>query len=94
MKTFKMLSRRWRLLFVPRLGEEGAGDDGQCDPPTAKNKAVRIRADLRGRERLETILHEAGGHAADWTKDEDTITEWAYDLSVLVWNLGYRREGE
>lgn len=93
-KSFKMLGRRWRLLFVSRLGEEGKGDMGNCDPPDTKEKAVRIRSDLRGIALLDTLIHEAGGHAADWSRDEAHIEEWATDLAKLLWALGYRRQGE
>lgn len=93
MKSFVMLGKRWLLNHVTRLGPED-DHDGECDDPTEKGKTVRVRASLRGKRRLEIYLHEIGGHAADWSKDEAHVTEWASDMADVLWRLGYRRLGE
>lgn len=92
-KFVTLLGRRWRLLFVPRLGEGGNGDDGACDAPEARGKTIRIRADLRGAAELETLLHEML-HACNWTADEDHVSDSAADMAGVLWRLGYRRTGE
>lgn len=92
-KFVTLLGRRWRLLFVPRLGEAGQGDDGQCDPPDCPGKAIRVRADLRQTALLETLLHEML-HACNWTHDENHVTRSAADMAQILWRLGYRRQGE
>lgn len=91
-----MLTRRWRYLLVGHLGfqtdESGKQwyNDGHTDPPDTQGRAVKILQRLRGKKRLETILHEAGGHAGDFKWREDYVEEWAGDLAELLWRLGYR----
>jgi len=63
---------------------------GICDAPTAgKNKTIVIRPNLPGRDRLDTIVHEAL-HACYWDMDEVAIDEAATDIAKLLWRLGYR----
>jgi hypothetical protein len=83
----RILGKLWRLMFSPNLKEHG-----YCDAPTLKNKTIRVSSKLRGRKRLEIILHECL-HAADWTKDETWVDETAKDLARILDRLGYH-DGE
>ena len=80
-----ILGKRWRLRFT-NLKK----DNGDCDAPDVKNKEIRVRSNLKGELRLETIIHECL-HAADWHKDESYIEQKAIDLARILWRLGYRQ---
>lgn len=84
----KICRKWWRLQFC-RL----AKNYGDIDPPTQTDKAIRIDSSLRGRKLLEILLHESH-HGGDWRADEDHIRELSHDQSVMLWRLGYRRQGE
>lgn len=81
-----ILGKRWNLRFTGRLHHAWRGE---CEPPDSPRKEIRVRSTLEGRERLEVVLHEVL-HAADWTKDENWIEEFADDLAKILWKLGYR----
>lgn len=82
-----ILGKRYRLVFVPRLPSERRGD---CDAPHIPGKQIRIQRKLSGEEELEVICHEVW-HAADWSKDEEFISDASQDLARILWRLGYRR---
>jgi hypothetical protein len=80
-----ILGKRWRLRFC-RM----ASDDGQCDDPRTPGKEIRINVSLRGRARLETVIHEML-HAGNWLhRSEEAVDEEARDMSRILWRLGYR----
>ena len=100
----RILNKIYEVLFVPpsklkdykkakrangkTVVEEARGD---CDPPTAKNKTIRISNKLPEREELEVTIHECL-HAADWHKDEVSwIEPVADDIARLLWKLGWRK---
>jgi hypothetical protein len=62
---------------------------GTCDAPNTPGKAIRILSELKGRERLETIIHECL-HAAGWELKEKSVTHAARDIARILWKLGYR----
>jgi len=98
----KLFNRFWEVSFVPRLqskpGKKGAksnvleeDDRGECDPPTVKNKQIRIANDLPPEEELEVTIHEAL-HACDWYKDEEWVEITARDIAKMLYRkLGWRR---
>ena len=47
---------------------------------------------LKGKEYLNTILHEAL-HGCLWDLSEEAIDETAASLAGLLWKLSYRRRG-
>jgi len=86
----KIRNRFWALRFLPMLD---GNDRGQCDAPTKRAKAIRIRSDLRGEERLEILIHEML-HAAFWDMDEEPVEESAADIARALWRIGYRMDGD
>lgn len=84
--TFTMLGKRWRLVHVA-----GIKNDGDCDAPTTPGKTIRIRQALRGRDReyLETVLHELL-HAADWHKEHEWVEDVSAAAARLLCRLGFR----
>lgn len=64
-------------------------DDGECDPPSNPQKAIRIDPKLPEKELLITALHE-GTHAGAWDLDEAAIREIAKDNGELLWRMGWR----
>jgi hypothetical protein len=65
---------------VPYLGNAR----GSCDPPTKRNKKIRILKSLKGEELLEVRLHEIF-HAGLWDIDEEVIAELARDAARACW---------
>lgn len=63
---------------------------GDCDPPDKKGKRIRLYKGMLPRKALEVAVHEAT-HALSWDWTEETVTEFAKDLSNFLWRLGYRK---
>lgn len=82
-----LLGKRYNLKYIPYLGKY----DGSCDPPDLIDKSIRIQSGLKGREELETLIHEFL-HALDWSKDESWIDQSSCDISKILWNLGWRNK--
>jgi hypothetical protein len=54
-------------------------------------RKVLIHADLKkSRTRLEVELHEGLHACLGRAISEETVTQAAYDLSRILWSLGYR----
>ena len=100
---FMVMGKRWLLVwvakgvgFVARRDKDGREqkmsktDDGLTEAPWLKNKRVFLRHGLRNNKRkLETAIHEFT-HAADWSKDEEWVTQFGHDLANFLWALGVR----
>lgn len=91
--TITILGKRWNLQFCARLPKDETGKelDGDCDPPTAKHRKIRVHKSLAGKELLETLIHECT-HAADTHKTEEWVSDFSRDLTAVLWKLGYHRE--
>lgn len=88
----RVLDRFWNVEFVSSLGRTKDGPvHGQCDPPTAKNKTIRIWRGSKGEELLSTAIHEFL-HAAGWHLDEDHVHDFGDDLARFLTRLGYVKE--
>ncbi len=74
--------KRWNLRFC-RMA-----DPGDCDGPHIKGREIRINQKLRGRARLDTIIHEVL-HAAHWDLGEEAVEATATDLARILHRLGY-----
>lgn len=83
----KICGKIWQLRFVPTLGDGKAGD---CDPPEAKSKTIRVLSRLRGERQLDILIHEML-HAADWHRSEEWVEETASDIARSLYRLGYRK---
>lgn len=79
---------RYRFRFV-RSSEIPFDRWADCSSPSDSKRRIRIRQVLRGRARLETVIHEAL-HAQTWTRSEEDVRRSARELSKLLWRLGYR----
>lgn len=86
---FLLNGKRWLWRFT-RLRGAAVGWTFMKDP---KNQQVRERVlideRLRGRARLETIIHESL-HALNPTHSEEHVTQQAADIARILWFLGYR----
>lgn len=89
---FTLAGLRWLLRFTRLRGNAA----GWAYLPDAKNPAMKrkilIDSSLKGRPRMETIIHECL-HACYPTVSEEHITDSARDIARVLWTLGYR-EGE
>jgi hypothetical protein len=83
----KLCGKKWRLLLAYRSKR----NYGKCDAPFVKNKAIRIRSDLNGEQRLEILIHEML-HACYWGLAEESVTHGAKDIAHVLWKLGYTDE--
>lgn len=81
-----ILGRRWRLKYPRTLPKDVLG---LCADPNEPNKFIAIHSQLDGLERLRTELHEIM-HAADWSKDEAWVEQFAKDAAMALWRIGYR----
>ena len=100
---FKIMGKLWRLVwvakgtgFVARRDKDGKEqkmsktDDGLTEGPWLKCKRIFLRHGLRSEKRkLETAIHEFT-HAADWSKDEEWVTQFGHDLANFLYTLGVR----
>lgn len=84
--------KRWRLNFVPNLGRDEDGHEyyGKCDPPTALNKAIRVKRGLGQYAELETLVHEII-HAGQWDLSEQAVEEIGVDMTRALWRVGWRK---
>ncbi len=78
--TVTICGRRWRLRFARLRGDK----HGWCDPPSKLSKEILINTERRSRRRvMEDLIHEAV-HAADWSKAEEWVEEFARDLARML----------
>lgn len=54
---------------------------------------LELDSRLRGRARLETIIHEALHLACAWMP-ENVVAKVARYIAMIVWHMEYRRDGE
>lgn len=88
-----ILGKCWDLKFVSKKEMKDRGMSrawGYCDPPDAARKEIVILDSLKPETELEVLAHEVA-HAADWSKDEQWIEDFAIDLARILTRLGYSR---
>jgi hypothetical protein len=78
-RTIKIRDQRWRIRWVPNLGE----NDGCCD---YDNKIIRIAKGQTRQSELDTVIHEIT-HAALPDVCEESVTEFATDLVAALIKL-------
>jgi hypothetical protein len=71
--------------FVPKSSLP-KGWEGSCDGPHIVHPKIKILRTLRGKRRLNRIIHEAL-HGDDWDKGEEAIARTADMLTALLWTL-------
>lgn len=84
----KILGKIWEFTF----GNPGKDCWGICEYDTP-NKKIIIDPTIKGKHKLEIILHELE-HAADLSKDEEWVGQVAKDKAQILWKLGYRNINE
>lgn len=82
-----LLGKKYTFRKVPYLGNL----NGDCDPPDAIDKTIRVQSGLKDKDELECCLHEFL-HAIDWSKDETWVEQAACDISLILWKLGWRKK--
>ena len=75
----EILKKRWKLVFQEKPKLEGEECLGYCERPDQKGKRIVIDCNVTGTELLEVLIHEQT-HAADWSKDEEWVEDYADDL--------------
>lgn len=90
--THSFRGRRYEIV-VAGSREIPSDRDGDCDPPTKKNKRIRIYKNVPPKKALEVTVHEAL-HACYWDLDEKAVDQAARDLSHFLWRMGYRKVHE
>jgi hypothetical protein len=81
----KILGKTYNIVFVKKIGSKK--DYGEC---CYSEKRIKIDKSLKGLELLDTIIHESL-HGGFEILSEETVNEFAEDLSKLLWELGYRK---
>ncbi len=82
--------KRWRIKFC-KLNEATLGE---CDSPDTPKKEIRIREDLKGQQKLDTLCHEIF-HAVDyWRNSEEFVDGTGTALATILWRLGLRWSDE
>jgi hypothetical protein len=86
---FTISGDKWLLRFT-KLRGSAAGWAYLPDPKNKQlEKKILVDSRLKGRARLETIVHEVM-HVLQPTASEEHITLSARDMARILWALGYR----
>ena len=88
-------AKLWNFLFkIGPITTDNA--KGFCQDPKTKGKEIVVKIGLTPLMELDTICHEVGGHACQWSLDEEYVNRNASELARVLWRLGYRLavEGE
>lgn len=88
---FRLWTSIWKLLFVRKIpSKDHKTTIGECDH---ENRVLKVVDELRGLERLDTIIHEML-HAVLPEKDELWVESVASDMANVLWETGYRNVKE
>jgi hypothetical protein len=82
-RILKIRGQRWRLRFVPNLGDA----EGLCDKD---QRTIKIALGYPEDRTLDSVVHELL-HAALWDLDEECVHDTANAISAALWKLQYRR---
>lgn len=96
MKKFQFNGEWWQLVRSRKTTIPDANGD-VMKGKTLRRIRVRPRNELyldhfqtKEEEELYTLVHEAM-HAMQWDLDEEAIVRNSKDLTVFLWQLGYRQ---
>jgi Zn-dependent peptidase ImmA (M78 family) len=76
---------RWLLRFTNLKGAAY----GYTFSQKAKNPRIILDARMRGRKKLEVLVHELL-HALNPTQSEEHVEQQGKDIAKVLWALGYR----
>ena len=88
-----IFGKAYRWLFLPPSKMPKSKKfkiEGECHPPDAPGKTIKIDNSLSDSESLRVVIHEYG-HASDWHKSEEWIDEHSTGLARLLIKLGWHR---
>ena len=77
----------WQLFRRKAIFYNGEDHDGFC---LFDSKTLLVHNDVKGREELETYVHELL-HACQTDLSEEAVTDTAHSLASALWKVGYRR---
>ena len=85
----RILGQYYELKFFPYLGKTSDGQryHGFCDPPDKPNKEIKLLSGERGKELLNSAIHEFT-HGSKWGMSEDFVTKYADDLTEFLTTPG------
>ena len=84
----KILGKRWHLKFVPK--SRARGWFGLCSHPDTPQRTITVEAGHVQSVELEVTIHECL-HAASFPLSEEFVTEFAADVSRILFRLGWRK---
>ena len=82
-RFIKIRGQRWKLRFVPNLGDKA----GECDYGA---RVLRIALGQPQEEELDTVVHEIL-HAAYPDIEEAAVGETGEAIAKVLWRLGWRK---
>jgi hypothetical protein len=82
MRTHSFNGQRFEIFTAPL--------DGLCDIPKDRNLELHIFADLKTRNGLITVIHEAL-HAENENWTEAYVDRVSKDIGRFLWRLGFRK---
>jgi hypothetical protein len=84
-----ILGQYLAVRFCSYLGKakDGAKYHGFCDPPGKPNREIRLLAGERGKDLLDSVIHESL-HAAGWHIREEFVEQFAQDLANVITTPG------
>jgi len=81
--------RTWNLSFPKYIGGRRPGRPrgvyGSCSRPDRTPRKILVRADLRGKRLVDTLIHELL-HAGAWVLDEEVVEELATDIARVLYH--------
>ena len=84
-QRIKIGGRHWTITSAPMVGFDGLAEN---DPRT-RNKHIWIGSHVRGKDLLDTIIHEVT-HCAYPFLTEEAVLQFATELADILWKLDYR----
>lgn len=78
----------WDLEFTDKIDND---INGYCEDPESTNKKIKVRKSLKGKIRLDVLIHEML-HASDWNRCEESVAKIATDIAEVLWRLGYKHD--
>jgi hypothetical protein len=86
-RRIKIGGKYWTLVSANIPGYDGLAEN---DPKTTK-KHIWISRSVKGKNLLDTIIHE-GLHCALPCLSEEAVLQFGTELAAILWDLGYRSE--